>query len=461
MKSLPHHIRLHPARWLAGLVLLLAGAGLRADSVNLEPLRQDVRMLGIKITQHKYQLKRTPDGQDKLDELESALTQLKDLLSQLEPLASDMESADHHLRFLKDIELDSKEKELERVRNLGEQRMDEITRRGEALSREVAAHNNRPHTFDPETQAAEWAAYDRERDELLARQNQLKNDFESAREEATQMFEQALKAYTAVQQELEKAGTKREKLASQFNDLQQQYSAAREPVVTQITAIESEPPPSSPGLLTPFPPGGVPPGEAGLVAPPPPQYPIPGANPRAIDQLRVVKTTSLTAANTQDDHLSVGPVITKTVSGYQFDTPEGMEPAAMPEVPTPEAEPVPLVLEPAPTERPDAPAPVRENPKLQEVARQQTQKFDELQQLYDERRKLVQQGPSASPEDLTRVINHISTKQAEINYTAALEKIADGSKVIDLTIQPKARRRSGTDLSLPPPPPPPSAPTPP
>lgn len=429
-------------RWLAGAaVLFFAAASARADSVDLGPYKDDIRLLDGKIIQHKYELKHSDEGQSQLDDLESGLTRLKDLLSQMEDVAGDIDTADSHLKYLQDVELDSKQREVERVRTMFNQQLDNINQRVEGVQQQIDAHNARPPNQED---SGAVAAYNAEANDLNSRKGSLSGEFDRIRNEAEAAIDKAVAAYSAVQKDYEEENTKREKLASQLQDLTQQYSDTRGQMVEKITAIESAPAPS--GRLTPFPSGGVPPENAGLT-PRVPQDSGPGTNPRAIDQLLLVTSASRQAAAGNGE-------AAKGNAENRFDTPEGPPPASLPDVPTPEGKPVepapiPLVVDPSPTEQPDAPPEVKQNPKLQAIAQQQSQQFQELQQLYDQRRELFQQGASASPEQLTKVIDDISSKQAEINYSEAMKKMSAGS--IDLTIRPKSQTKKISDIAVPPP----------
>src|SRR5581483_1592791 len=133
---------------LIGALLLLA-VGVRAESVDLNNFKDDIRQLSGKITEYKYQLKQTKDGSDQLDALESGLVQLKDSVAQMEDVAGDLDSADSHLKYLKDVELDSKEREVARVRQMFEQSLQQLNDQSTALGREIEAHNAQPHEFTP------------------------------------------------------------------------------------------------------------------------------------------------------------------------------------------------------------------------------------------------------------------------------------------------------------------------
>ncbi|HZP60164.1 MAG TPA: hypothetical protein VFB27_07540, partial [Opitutaceae bacterium] len=445
--------------WLAGLLAL--GVCLRADDFNLEPFQQDARMLSSKIAEFQYRLKSSKDGEQRLSDLESQLNQLKACLDRLTELAGDLSTEESHLHYLKNMELDPKEREVERVRQNAEQRLQDITQQLEAWNAEADRHNaQKPN---PEDEGA-VSAYNAEANEGNARHEHMVADYDRIREEVQQEIEQAVQALAKVQQEYTDAETKRDQTVSQLQDQAQQYTTARGPLVDQLVALESEPVPTS-VPLTPFS-RGVAPQEADTV--PVERLPVgPGNDKHAIDQLQVVTSSSRAAAgrDENDKPAAAGTpadVTAKVRSGYEFDSGGGLAPAALPNVDVPAGEPVsqaiPLVVAPAPNERADAPPEVKESPKLQAVAQQQADNFKDLDQLYTKRRELAQQGANASPQEWTKVVNDISTKQAAITTAAVQQKLAEGSKTIDLTIIPKAQRKKISDLNVPPPPPPSSPP---
>ena len=274
--------------------------------------------------------------------------------------------------------------------------------------------------------------------------------------EAQREFERAVAAAGKAQAEMSEVGTKHGRAATEFGETAGRYAAIRDPLAGRLHEIENQPDISLP--ITSFGPGSVPGGEAGLVARPAPIGA--GVTPRALDQLRIVTTTSKTAADTPDDHLGVGPVTTSMVSGYQFDTKEGLPPVDLPAVDVPEGVPVdapappqeaaavPLVMEPGPAQKPDAPAEIKASPRLQQAEQEQSRQFGSLEKLYAERKELARQGPAASPQDWTRVVNQISETQAQVNFTEAVKRMSGGSGVTDLTIRRKSRP---LDAAVPPP----------
>jgi hypothetical protein len=182
----------------------------------------------------------------------------------------------------------------------------------------------------------------------------------------------------------------------------------------------------------------------------------PGNNTHALDQLRVVTASSRDAAGVDDQGRVVNPPaepVAKNESGYGFDTGQGTGMADLPGVGTPASQPataVPLVL-PAPPE--NAPPAIKQSPTLQKFSQTQTDGFSKLDQLYQQRRELMQQGTQATPEAWTQVVKQISETQAAVNLAGVGLKLAEGSQLIDLTIVPKSQRKV-SDLTLPPPPPP-------
>lgn len=437
---------------LVGVLPVPAFAGQGADSV--QRFKDDARFLSGKMLPAKYRVRRQAGGEDTWAELQGQIEQLKRVVESLQDLGERIDAAESRLHYLKNYEVEPKMREVERVRLSDEQRAEAAANRMDAVIREIKIHNAQPHTFTKE-QAAAHAAYDREAADLDRRYGVAKADFDRILADAQREFERAVLAVTKVQQEMAEAGTKHGRLATEFGEVAGQYAAIRDPLAGRLQDIENQSEANAP--LTPFGRSSVPAGEAGTLARPAPIGA--GVTPRALDQLRIVTATSNTAANTRDDHLGVGPVTTGMVSGYQFDTKEGLPPVDLPAVDTPEGVPVdapapmpaavPLVMEPSPTQQPAAPAEIKASPRLQQADQEQTRQFSSLEKLYAERKELAQQGPSASAQDWTRVVDKISETQAQINFTEVTKRLSAGSKAMDLTIRPKPR--STTDIIVPPP----------
>lgn len=434
-----------------GLALLVGAlaapvyGGPGADSV--QRFKDDVRFLSGKMLPAKYRVRRQAGGEDTWAGLQDQIERLKRVAANLQDLGERIDTAESRLHYLKAYEVEPKMREVERVRLLGEQRLESVFSRLAALGREIQDHNARPHVFSKE-QAAAHAAYDSEAGVLMNRQGALHAERDRILAETQQAFEQAVMAVTRVQKEMAEVGARHGRLATEFGQVAGLYAAIRGPLAGRLQDIENQP--EATAVTSPFGGNSVPAGEAGLVARPAPIGA--GVTPRALDQLRIVTATSTAAADMQDAGLAVGRVNTGATSGYQFDTEQGLPPVDLPAVeapegvpvdaPAPEAAAVPLVLAPSPAQQPGAPAEIRASPRLQQAEQEQTRQFSALEKLYAERKELAQQGPAASAQDWTRVVNNISETQAQINFTEVTKRLAAGSAAMDLTIRPKSRRTS-------------------
>lgn len=440
---------------LLALLLLPGATVVRAGAIDLSPLQQDLRLLSGKIAQYGHRLRRSAEGEQKLGELETELARLRESVARLTELAGEIDAKDGHLRYLKTMEIEPKFREIERVRLYGEQRLAEVTRRQAALFRERDQHNaSKP---DPKNAGA-VAAYGARAAEGNARMQSLQAELDRVRTEVLAGFSRAVQAHAKVLKEFSETGAKREKLAGEAREQMQAYAGVRTPLAGELVALENSPP------LTPFS-QGVPPGEAGLTPRVPP--PIgPGTNTHAIDQLRVVTASSVEAARPDiplfdPNHPDKEAVNAKTVSGYTIDTGGGLPPVALPDVATPNAQPVeeqpepappppvPLVVPPPPDAREQTPREIKENPKLQAIAQEKAAHLQQLDELYNRRRELARQGANASPEDWTKVVNDISAGQSAIAVDVTKEKMIEGSKNIDLTIVPKSRRHKPVEVPSP------------
>ncbi|MBI2516156.1 MAG: hypothetical protein HYV95_04510 [Opitutae bacterium] len=436
---------------LLGLLPAPMPGGQGADSV--QRFKDDVRFLSGKMLPTKYRVRRQAGGEDIWAALQDQIERLKRVVENMQDLGEQIDATESRLHYLKNFEVEPKMREVERVRLLGEQRLESVVSRLRSLDREIKVHNAKPHVFTKE-QAAAHAAYDNEAARLASRQETLRAERDRIMAETQQAFEQAVEAVAKVQQEMSETGAKHGRLATEFGEVAGLYAAIRDPLAGRLQDIENQP--EATVVTTPFGGNSVPAGQAGTLARPAPIGA--GVTPRALDQLRIVTATSNTAADTRDDRLGVGPVTTSMVSGYQFDTKQGLPPVDLPAVAAPEGVPVdmpapepaavPLVLAPSPTQQPGAPAEIKASPRLQQAEQEQTRQFDALEKLYAERKQLAQQGPAASAQDWTRVVNQISATQAQINFTEGTKRLSAGSKAVDLTIRPKSR--STTDIVVPP-----------
>lgn len=434
---------------LALVLTVPAWGGRGADSV--QRFKDDLRFLSGKMLPAKYRVRRQAGGEDTWAELQGQIEQLKQVLETLQDLGGRIDTAESRLRYLKIFEVEPKLREVERVRLWAEQQTQVFADRLAALQQEGNRAGAKPHNGESEATCStcqEVAA-------IGARYNAVQTEAKKFLAEAQREFERAVAAAGKAQEEMSEVGEKHGRAATEFGDAAGQYAAIRDPLAGRLQEIENEPDTGLP--LTPFGSGAVPAGEAGLVARPAPIGA--GVTPRALDQLRIVTATSNTAADTRDDHLGVGPVTTSMVSGYQFDTTEGLPPVDLPAVDTPEGVPVdapapeaaavPLVMEPGPAQKPDAPAEIKASQRLQQAEQEQSRQFGSLERLYAERKELARQGPAASPQDWTRVVSQISETQAQINFTEATKRMSAGSAAVDMTLRTKPRRTS--DIVVPPP----------
>lgn len=427
---------------------LSAGPG--ADGA--QRFKDDLRFLSSKMLSAKYRLRRAAGGDDTLSDLQRRLDELRSLISRFDDLGGRIDSAESRLRYLKSYEVEPKMREVERVRISLGQRVANIDSRIDSVDGEIRRHNARKPADPAPPEVA--GPYNAEATELDARMATLMAERQRIVAEAQRDFERAVALVSQAQREMADAGARHMKLAQEFADTAGQYGASRDPLARQLEQIENEPP----ATTGPFGSPSVSPGEARLVARPAPIGA--GVSPRALDQLRVVTTTSRTAAGTLDSHYVPGQVDTRAVSGYVFDTNQGLPPADLPGVDAPEGVPVgesppakpeaavPLEIEPSPTAKPDAPPALKNSPPVLQAEQKQAQLFGQLEQLYTERKQLAQQGGAASPTEWTNVVNKISETQAQINYTEAMKRMSGGSGVTDLTIRRKSRP---LDAAVPPP----------
>jgi hypothetical protein len=434
-------------------------AGETSDS--MRAYEKDLRLLGVKVTQYRYRLKSSAEGAERLAALEEQLARLKAAVDQLNELAGAVDAQDGRVHYLKEMEVGPKGRDFERFTQASEQRYEQLDRQRQAVDREWDWWATQKHHFNtPEEQAgldAAWVQYNR----IKALDDRYKSDYAQAQRELREQYEQTLAAYTKAQEELGAAATKREQLAERLQGQMSAYNDARGPLVAQIVQLDNTPEPVS-VPLTPFP-NGVPPADAGLI--PRGRPPVgPGSNTRALDQLRVVTASSRSAAGRDDQDLNVtDPVLVtaSTESTYGFDTGGGTGVAPLPDVAAaPATAAVPLVLPVSPVVAADAPAPVRNSPKLQQLATRQEGNVKKLDDLYAARRALLQRGPEATPAEWTKVVQDISTTHAAIIGDVVAEKMAAGSKTIDLTFTPPPQRKKISDIVVPSPgsPLPPSSP---
>ncbi len=438
-------------KFLLALALVaapLARAGEAAASV--KAYEKDLRLLTMKVDQHRYRLKSTREGADRLADLEAHLARLKACLEKISSLASDVDAQDSRVHYLQEMEVGPKGRDFERLNQAHQQRAEQLRQQVQAVNREWDWWATQKHNFvTPDEQAgldAAWVQYNR----IKALADRYKSDLAVAQREMREEDDRALAIYTKAQQELSEAETKRDQLASRLQGQMSAYTDARGPLIEQFVALDNAPEPVS-VPLTPFS-RDVRPDEAGLTARRKP--PVgPAFNTRALDQLRVVTATSRSADGRDErDQVMTAPalVTASTESSYQFDTRTDTKMAPLPEVDAPPAvAAVPLVLPPPAATSETAPAPVKNSPKLQQLAARQTDNVKKLDDLYAARRALLQRGTDATPAEWTKVVQDISTTHAVIARDVVAEKMAEGSKTVDLTFTPPPQRKKISDIVVP------------
>ena len=440
------------------MALLMLASAAPGEAPSAQPYEKDVSFLASKVAQYRYQLKGSPEGAKLLSAMETGVAEMKSVVAQLKEEAEAVGDKDRKLMYLKTMELGPKERALEQLRRSYAAWQAEISQDKGALKQAWSVYSSgQLHFITPQEHAAynaKWAEWHllNDRDAALQRRSKEGNrDFH-------EQVDTAVKAYTKVQQEFSQTESKREQAAQRFKSRAEEYANTRSAVVPELEALDNEPARATSGTMTPFPAESVPSERAGTVGITRP--PIgPGNNTHALDQLRVVTASSRDAAGVDEQGRVVHPPqepVAARESGYGFDTGQGTGMADLPEVDTPASRPaeaVPLVL-PAPPE--NAPLAVMNSPTLQKFSQAQTDGFSKLDQLYQQRRDIMQQGAKASPEAWTQVVKEISETQAKVNMAGVGLKLAEGSQLIDLTIVPKAQRKV-SDLTVPPPPPPASA----
>lgn len=412
-----------------GWAVALVGPA-RAEAPGAEPYEQDVGLLSSKIAQHRYRLKRTQDGEARLAELESALTELRRKISELKDASSEIASIDSHLRYLRTMELEPKQREIERLKLQADSDLGSFASRGRSLQARITQHNARNREFGEGEEAA-LAAYNAEAEQLNGEKKALRAEADERERHWQQQVEAAVAAFAKVQQEFVETENKRRKAADRFREHHEAYNSARGPLVQSLVALEGEPEPQANAAvpLTPFQPGAVDPGGEIVAA-----APVGPGSSRAIEQLRIVAASSTAGEKTDVD------VTSKTDLGYQFDTPGGIGKADLPGVETPEGESVEPAAEPPPDRSVplavSEPAPrAQAAPAVQASTERQTANFNQLEQLYQQRRELMQQGPRASPQEWGQVVQQISLTQAKVNFEAVTQKLTEGSVAVDLTVR--------------------------
>ena len=232
----------HLPRFFAGrLVLLLAlAAAARAEAPSTERYERDVAFLASKLAQHRYSLRTTPEGEQRLATLETTEAKLKSLLSDLKEQADEIGTKDSRLQYLKDMELGPKERAVDRLR----QEFEDWNRDGErdvaALDQAVAVYRSGQLSFTKEEHAAYLAKY-AEWEALEARRNALNTRLDQGRREFKERLDAALQLWTKAQQEYSETATKREQAAARFQETANQYVESRAPMAEAPSARSIKP----------------------------------------------------------------------------------------------------------------------------------------------------------------------------------------------------------------------------
>lgn len=435
-----------PRRGLkAWIGVLLAGAVLCASGdapVDLGPWQQDIRFMGGKFEQLRTHSDRSAEGAKSLARIEAELARLRQCLGQMADLVSEIEALDSRLHTLKVLELDPKHGEVERLGQSFEQRLLQIAEQMMQSKRVIDRHNaDRPIRAPDGSNAEACRRYDATALELNTRHAKLSAEFKRIQGEKQEEVGRAIQAYAKAQRDFAAVKTPRAELVQRVGDLAQAYAGIRKPLVEDFVGIEVKLP------LTPFS-QGVPGG--GLPMPIP--TPVgPGTNFRAIDQLRIVTSSSRSAAG-RDDVDQDGPLPAQLEamlrSGYEFDDSGGMAPARLPDVSLPQGRPVgkqgvvPLVLPTAPSERKNAPPEIQNSPKLKAIEQRQRERFKRLKEDYERRNTLMKEGTKAKPEDVAHNQKSIASNQGGAAWDQfAKEAIDRGSKDADLEFSPKPQRK--------------------
>jgi hypothetical protein len=436
------NLRYHSRTFLVACVGL-AGvfASAPAEAPSTAAYEQDLVFLGSKVVQHRYRLKHAKEGETRLSELESAVNELRRKVSELKEAASAIDSIDGHLRYLRALELEPKQREIERLRTQMDSDLGSFAPRARSLQARISQHNAQNHEFG-EGQEAALAAYNAEAAQLNQDKEALRTAADGRQQYWQQQVEAAIVACAKVQKEFAETEDKRREAGEKFREHHEAYNTTRAPLVQSLVALDSEPEPGTNTAvpLTPFKPGSPDPG--GEIVE---RQPVGPGSSRAIEQLRIVAASSTAGGESQAD------VTSKTELGYQFDTPEGLGKANLPDVETPQGESV----APAPEPPPDRSVPLavpepspraQAAPGVQASTERQSTNFSQLEQLYQQRRELAQQGPRANPQEWGQVVQQISLTQAKINFEAVTQNLTEGSAAVDLTVR---RRRPPVEVPSP------------
>lgn len=423
--------------WAGGFV-----AATRAEGPSAEPYEQDAGLLSSKITQARYRLQHRKDGDTQLSTMESTLGELRRKISELKDDASALASIDSKLRYLRTMELEPKERAIEQLKTQADSDLGSFASRARGLQSRIAQHNAQNRQFG-EGQEAALAAYNAEAADLNQQKEALKAQADERQQYWQQQIEAAISAYAKVQKEFAETEEKHRKATEKFREHHDAYNTARTPLVESLTALDREPEEERNASvpLTPFK-QAHPETNGEIVAAEP--HPVGPGSARAIDQLRIVTASSVAGQETKVN------VTSKTDLGYQFDTPEGLAPVDLPNVATPAGEVAEAPAEPPPDRSvplvvPEPPPRAKDIPLVQAATQRQETNFNKLEQLYQQRRELMQQGPRANPQEWGKVVQDISLTQAKINFEAVTQKLTEGSEGVNLSV----RRRKPIEVPSP------------
>lgn len=415
-----------------GWVGTFGAASARAEGPSAEPYEQDAGLLTSKITQHRYRLKHTKDGESRLSEMESAVTELRRKISELKDAASDIASVDSHLRYLRTMELEPKERAIEQLKTQADSDLGSFEPRARGLQSRIAQHNAQNRQFGEGEEAA-LAAYNAEAADLNQQKEALKAAADERQQYWQQQIEAAIAAYAKAQKEFVETEEKRRQAAEKFREHHDAYNAARAPLVASLVALDREPEPETNASvpLTPFQQAN--PDTSGEIVAAP-RHPVGPGSSRAIEKLQIVAASSNAGAESNVN------VTSKTELGYQFDTPEGLGKMDLPDVAPPEGEAVSPAAEPPPDRSvplvvPEPAPRAQGTPVVQAATQRQETNFNKLEQLYQQRRELMQQGPRANAQEWGNVVQEISVTQAKINFEAVTQKLTEGSEGVNLSVR--------------------------
>ena len=423
------------SRVLVVALLLLHPSAHATEGIDLDALKQEMRNLAEPAVRAKVRLKFAGrDGAEQAERLDQGLVQLQASLGRLEeadyPLRMAIGKVD---RLRRDME--SKERELERIKQYyvaQEQRLQEL---GGALAREKAEHlSHFPADLNfTDEQTDLHAAYERIRADFNPRHEAYVKAVSRSNEEATRDVNQALLVWTKAQREFGEAEVKRDQLREAAHGLLQDYSAARETVVAGVNAAARISRPT--GVpLTPFSGNGVPLTQADL--PPRQRGPLQSGT-NAMEQLGGV----VAAGEIARDQPGAGGG--KDPSQLRFDTPEG--PAG--QIPAVTAgEPAGVAIDgPAVAQRPAAPPPpaLQNNPKLKALATEREENARQMAEFRSLQREIASNPQKYEPaamatvtENLSRVVNQ------DVTLRYMEETAKGGSETLDLefTIKKPVKR---------------------